>query len=134
MIVVKLKSQRTMLDFRAAVEKRESSGLNPAGGTLSLDVNAYRVKVCYAFLKEAIPMSHLNPNNEIRLLIEDGHATVPKQSVTDNIPLLNEMDMDKVIKDLDVADSFSISTDGTRNVADWLVVVSISSHYLSFHI
>jgi hypothetical protein len=128
MLVLREKSQKTMLDFRTAVEKREVSGLNPAGGTLSLDVNAYRVKVCYAFLKEAIPMSVLNPKNEVRLLIEDGHATVPKQSVTDNIPLLNEMDMVKVIKDLDVADSFSISTDGTRNVADWLVVVSISSH------
>lgn len=119
------KSQRTLLDYRQIVQDNETAG-NPAGRTLSLDVNAYRMTVSHALLRGGIPFNVLDTGSALRNLLEDGHATCPKQACSDSIPLLNKREQMATIAELDDARSFSISSDGTMNVAECLAIVSFN--------
>lgn len=117
------KSQLTMLSYKALVGENETEG-KAAGATLPLNVNAYRMSVAHALLKTGMPFTILDSGCEIRLLLEDYHAICPKQACSDMIPLLRKKEHVETISELNEAAAFSISSDGTINVAESLAVVS----------
>lgn len=116
------KSQLTLLDYKRIVVGQELEE-STAGATLSLDANAYRMTVCHALLKSGTPSTILDSGSEIRTLFEDGHVKCPKQACSDMIPLLNRKEHEDTIKELDDVSAFSISSDGTINVAEAFAVV-----------
>ena len=117
------KSQLTMLSYKALVAENETEE-KAAGATLPLNVNAYRMSVAHALLKTGMPFTMLDSGCEIRLLLEDYHAICPKQACSDMIPLLRKKEHVETISELNEAAAFSISSDGTINVAESLAVVS----------
>lgn len=121
-VVNRDKSQLTLLDYRKMVVVNERME-NAAGATIALDVSAYRMSVCHALLKSATPFSILDSGSEIRNLLEDGHAKCPKQACSDMIPLLQKKEYDETVSELSRVSSFSLSSDGTINVAEALAVV-----------
>ena len=136
------KSQLTLLSYKKLVEVNESEEY-AAGATLALNINAYRMSVTHALLKSGTPFTILDNGSEIRDLLEDGHAKCPKQACSDLIPLLYKKEYTEIVKELNEVNSFSISSDGTINVAEALAVVrthfpllfspSISLHDDSLH-
>jgi hypothetical protein len=118
------KTQITLLSYKKVVEINEIDQ-QAAGATLSLDINAYRMSVTHALLKSGTPFTILDNGSEIRDLLEDGHAKCPKQACSDMIPLLHKKEYGEIIKELDEVNSFSISSDGTINVAEALALVKL---------
>ena len=118
------KTQLTLLSYKQLVVTNESEE-SAAGATLSLDASAYRMAVCHAFLKSGTPFALLDNGSEIRDLLEDGHAKCPKQACSDMIPLLYKKEYEEIVRELDDVHSFSISSDGTINVAEALAVVRL---------
>ena len=116
------RSQLTLLDYKRIIVVNESEDAT-AGSTLPLDVNAYRMTVAHALLKSGTPFSILDADSEFRQLLEDGHSSCPKQACSDLIPSLNKKEHLLTLEELNGATSFSISTDGTINVAEALAMV-----------
>ena len=116
------KSQITLLSYKTVLETNETE-MKAAGATLSLDINAYRMTVAHALLKTGTPFTILDTVSEMRHLLEDNHATCPKQACSDTIPLLNKKEQMETLNELEVAGSFSLSTDGTINVAEALAMI-----------
>ena len=83
------------------------------------------MSVAHGLLKSGTPFTILDSGSEMRNLLEDGHATCPKQACSDLIPLLLKKEESQTISELDEASAFSISSDGTINVAEALAVVRI---------
>jgi hypothetical protein len=79
------KNQLTLSSYKkiVVINEREESA---AGATLPVDVNAYRMSVAHSLLKSGTPFTLLDSGSEIRQLLEDGHATCPKQACIDLIP------------------------------------------------
>ena len=111
-----------MLTYKKMVKINESEVL-AAGATLSLDVNAYRMTVAHALLKSGTPFTVLDNGSEIRQLFEDNHGTCPKQACSDLIPLLHKKEQMETLRELNAATAFSISSDGTINVAEALAMI-----------
>lgn len=118
------RSQLTILSYGRIVQSNEQNG-SAAGATLPVDVNTYRMSVAHGVLKSGIPFTILDSGSEMRDLLEDGHATCPKQACSDFIPLLLDKERTETISELDEAGTFSISSNGTINVAEALGVVRI---------
>lgn len=116
------RSQLTLLDYKRIIVGNEIDE-TAAGNTLPLDVNAYRMTVAHALLKSGTPFAILDAGNEMRQLLEDGHSSCPKQACSDLIPSLNKKEHLLTLEELHGASSFSISTDGTINVAEVLAMV-----------
>lgn len=81
------------------------------------------MSVSHALLKSGTPFTILDNGSEIRDLLEDGHSKCPKQACSDMIPLLYKKEYAEIVKELNEVKSFSISSDGTINVAEALAVV-----------
>lgn len=69
----------------------------------------------------------------MRQLLKNGHAMCPKQACSDLILLLHEKEQSETIRELDEATAFSISSDGTINVAEALAVVRPVNCTLTLH-
>ena len=116
------KSPVTMLSYKILVENNQVE-VKAAGATLALDVNAYRMTVAHALLKSGTPFTILDSGSEVRQLFEDNHSTCPKQACSDLIPLLHKKEQLETLKELEEATAFSISSDGTINVAEALAMI-----------
>ena len=71
------KSQLTQLSYKAIVLNNETEEF-AAEDTLPLDKKSYRMSVTHAFLNTGTPFTLLNSGYEMRQLIEDSHASCPK--------------------------------------------------------